>query len=415
MSSVNNQNKVFALLSFIIWPIFALIIAIRSYKMPWAKNIIWFFTIFYAFTLVISNEEMDANRYRDNFLEIATSDASAKEIIGRIYSTTNDRHRQFDIVRPIIGYTVSRFTYDHRILFAIYGLIFGYFYSRNIWFLLDRSGPKLKPYSVPIIFTFAIIVGFWQINGFRFWTATHIFLFGMLNYFIDGKIKGVWIAISSIAVHFSFLFPVAILLCYLIIGDQKVVYFYFFLVSLLVTEIDLQAFRETFSFLPDVFQHKLKGYTREEYANQISLLRSEMNWYAQLYTRALKVVAILYILYLYNRGTSFLHKDQGIAKLFNFTLLFYGFANIASVIPSGNRFTYLGNLLIFALLFWNLQMLKLSTRIKQLFWISLPPIFLFSLVEIRNSFDTIGLFTLLANPIVVPFLENEIALIELIK
>ena len=41
-----------------------------------------------------------------------------------------------DFVEPLISTIVSSFTSNYKILFAIYGLIFGFFYSRNIWILL---------------------------------------------------------------------------------------------------------------------------------------------------------------------------------------------------------------------------------------------------------------------------------------
>jgi hypothetical protein len=62
-----------------------------------------------------------------------------------------------------------------------------YFYSRNIWLLINSSVGIIKQFSIVLIITLALIMPFWTIVGFRFNTAFHIFLFGLLNYYIHNK------------------------------------------------------------------------------------------------------------------------------------------------------------------------------------------------------------------------------------
>ena len=119
----------------LIQPFAGVLVALKHYRESWSKNMIWFFIAFYGFTLVISNTAIDANRVRDalsvwhhtrmnfsNFTELFFSESSGF----------------IDFVQPLSMFIVSRFTDNHNILFGFYGLIFGFFYSRNIWYLFDH-------------------------------------------------------------------------------------------------------------------------------------------------------------------------------------------------------------------------------------------------------------------------------------
>ena len=135
------RNKRKSLMSawilFFINPFSATIIAFVNYRSAFAKNILWLFVVYYGFTIVISDEGMDANRYRNNFIALTSNKISAKDFVDLLYQEETE---YVDVAQPLITFFVSRLTKDPRILFAVFGLVFGYFYSRNIWFLLERAG-----------------------------------------------------------------------------------------------------------------------------------------------------------------------------------------------------------------------------------------------------------------------------------
>ena len=183
MSTKTNPQRKYSLILFLIWPFFSIIYAIRNYRAIWAKDLVWFFVIFFGFTLTIiladTEGQADSTRYRDKFVAMAGQQVNFDNISVLFY---DEDSQVLDVIETIVIFTVSRFTGNYHVLFAVFGLIFGYFYSRNIWYLIDRAGKRIATENIPIILTFAFVVGFWEINGFRFWTATHIFLFGALPY-----------------------------------------------------------------------------------------------------------------------------------------------------------------------------------------------------------------------------------------
>ena len=160
--------------------------ALRNYRLSFAKNIVWLFVIFYGFTIVIEDKAMDASRIIDKFEAAAKTQITTRNFISLLYDKDS---QTLDIIEPVLVFLVSRVTTNWHFLFAVFGLIFGFFYSRNIWYLIDRAGGQIKKINLINILVFSVLVGFWQINGFRFWTATHMFFFGAMPFLLERKKK----------------------------------------------------------------------------------------------------------------------------------------------------------------------------------------------------------------------------------
>lgn len=189
----SNKNSLYIFILYVLSPFLAVLVAVRNYKSAWAKNVVWLFVAFYGYTIVISSEGIDAASYRNYFIQMVQADLNWDIFSKMLYS---DNGGYPDVVQPLITFMVSRFTADYKILFLMFALLFGYFYSRNIWFLLDRAGTSLKKLSIPIIISFVLIVPFWQINGFRMWTAAHIFFYGAILYLLDVSKKRVCLSLQ---------------------------------------------------------------------------------------------------------------------------------------------------------------------------------------------------------------------------
>src|SRR5690606_20695017 len=116
---------------------------------------------------------------------------------------SDEESSYLDFAAPVITFVIARFTENYAILFGTYALIFGFFYSRNIWFILDRMKEDIKPAALIVFIMICLLVPFWSINGFRFWTATHVFIYGMLPYmFLEKHPKYLLIASLSVLFHF---------------------------------------------------------------------------------------------------------------------------------------------------------------------------------------------------------------------
>jgi hypothetical protein len=411
-----NTNKKNSITLFLIWPFFALWFALRNYRSIWAKDIIWFFVIFHGLTLTVHNvgeESNDANRYRNKFTDMAAQEISLENITSLFYDVES---QQLDIVEPLLIFAVSRLTDNYHILFGVFGLFFGFFYSRNIWFLLDRGGSVLKKGNLPVILTFAFIIGYWQISGFRFWTAAHVFIYGMLHYLVEGNKKKIGFVLLAALIHFSFFAPAVIVAIYVALGNRTKLYFALFLITFFVSELNVTQVGEILSAnLPEIFLPRVTSYTNEAYVEKLSDSTIALNWYVKVYNDALKWSVVAFLVFIYFFSQQFVNKYKGLSSLFCFALLFYSFANLFSQIPSGGRFLNITNMFGMACIFFLLQYAPRGKGLQRLVRFAVPALALFCIVSMRIGLDTMGFFSVFGNPILSLLIDVDITLIELVK
>ncbi len=398
MHAINNKDSnqtAFSYLLFLLWPFMAVIVSLRNNRQTWAKNVVWLFIVFYGFNFVIPNDGADGYAYQARFIEIAHQEISAASFSEYLNS---ERSSSIDILEPFISYTLAQFTDDPRMLFAVYGLIFGFFYSRNMWYVLEHNY-KWTYVNVLIFILFAFSVGIWQINGFRFWCAAHIFFYGVFPFVTEKKKKYVVFILLSAFMHFAFLLPIAIFMIYYFAGNRSQIYFIFFLVTFFIAELDIGAIREVLMvYLPDVFSSKIDAYTSDKYVEVLddrsanSTIFNLINSYVSSFVRA----SPLFIIYFKLRK----HKESKVLyNLLCFTLLFYAFANILMLLPSGPRFMSIASLFTFALVFIYLQ--YVPHRFLQRFIYVISPLAFYVIVYTFRIIgkDTFSVYSF-SNPIV---------------
>lgn len=374
----------------------------------------WAFTIFYGLTFVISDEGMDSSRYKYKFIELSRETISFTEYASTFY---DEEGQTADVVDPTIQYVLSRFTDNPRILFGTYGLIFGFFYSRNLFYILNRLQSKLKPGVVLLIVSFALLAPIWDLNGFRFNTAIHIYLFGLLPFLFEQKKKWIWVSAATVFMHFSWVFPVLILLVYLIMGNRLYIFFFFFIISMFVSEVNVGIIGNTIEeSLPKVFHQRSTGYIGEEKVEAFKeSTEDNRNWYVTAHRNALKWVIIIFMSVIFFQSKDYLKKHKGMLRLLCFTLLFYGCANVSSLVPSGARFIVEANLLALAFIILYVQNGPKETLIDKLIPFTIPVLLLFIIVKIRMGFDSIGVISIFGNPLFLFFFDTDVALITLFK
>lgn len=360
------------------------------------------------------NDNVDLFRYKDDFEGYDKYDGSYTKFFEFLFSAETT---QADIFIPIVGFIVYNLGANFKFYLAVLGLLYGYIYSRNIWYIIDRVKGNLITSTIIYILVFALIFPIWRgINGPRFSIGVHLFFFGVCKYIIDKKKYGLLIASLSIFSHFSCLFAVIILWIYVVAGNKVNIYFGLYAITLFFKEINVNSLIDLAESLPDVYSGRVNSYGNEEYAQEIAVAADAVNWYAKLYITLLRWTAAVIVILLYFKGKEYFKENITQRNLFAFTLLFLAFANIISVIPSGDRFLSFAFLFVFAIYAWftnnNTQKNKLFLTFNKIATYSL---LLFFIVEIRIGFDFLGLMTLLGNPLAAFIVDNDIPLINLIK
>ena len=211
-----------------------------------------------------------------------------------------------------------------------------------MWFILDRLKGRLKLVTLILISCLFLIVPIWNLGGFRYFVAVHVFIYGLLPFVFEGKKKKlIWCFLTPFIFHYAFIVPVLILIFYLIAGNRASVYFYFFIATLFINGINLTRFNTLVErYAPSSFVERSKGYRNEEKVQEYRQGKNteSMVWYVRYSGKFINYSLFALLIILYWKYREALKKNTELYKLFCFTLLFYSFANLLSSLPSGGRY-----------------------------------------------------------------------------
>jgi len=329
----DRYNKRNTIVIAMIWPIMGLIMALKHYNKFNTKNIILVFCVLYGFTFVI-NEKMDGDRYAErlkNDYGKPFSDSAFNEHITGLYETS------LDFVQPLINFVISRVTDSHHVLFAVYALVFGYFWLKSIDFVNKRFQMDRNELTILYTIFFISLIPIFNINGFRMWTAAWIFIYGALHVVVNKDWRYLLISLAACTVHFSFLTANVILILWFFLGNHKWVYLSLALITFAISELDLSVVRSYAQMISPALESKANAYASDAYADNVAQLRGNDVWFMQLspiLTRYLLLFNLLFMIFVSTKKK--LPKSE--LNLLSFTLLFLAYANIASLVPSGGRF-----------------------------------------------------------------------------
>jgi hypothetical protein len=403
MNEQNRKTGFYAWLLFLVWPFLAAITAFRNYDQKWAKNIFWGFCAFYGlvFAIGIESEGSDIVRYVAGLKALHVQQISYFEYSESVKSG-------IEVMMPIVNWTLSRFTDSQPVLTLVYGIIFGFFFSRNLWYVLERLKGNLLTITILLLICLFMVNPIWRINGFRFWTATHVFLYGLLPYLCEGKKKGLIICASAILVHFSFIVPVLVLFSYAVGGNRLTIYYGLFIITLFISEIDITYFNNIAeAYLPEAFLEQSESYRREGQVESFREAESEGQWYANWYGPALKWAIIGFLSMLFFKSGDFFEKNEDWLSLFSFTLLFYSVANLLSSIPSGGRFLVLANLCALTLIIFYIQNQSREKFMQWYIYGVTPALLLYIIVSLRIGLYSISASAIFGNPIIAYFTAGD--------
>lgn len=400
------------LILFLLWPFLSFLRAIRYYWKPWAKNAVWLFTVFFGYNIIIHGSYTDIQGYVAQFKEFTRLDMPIASFLNSLYSRESG---YTDIVQQIISYIVSKVTSDSRILTAIFGLIFGFFYSRNVWYLIGLSRKPLDNISGSVIIVFALIMGMWEMNVYRFSTASHVFLFGVIPFLFERKTKYLFISPLSILFHFSFILPVTLLFIYIFLGNRIVLYYILYILSFLISAIDLETLRQYLSFLPEIFQGKVLIYTNEDFASSRTEGFINSSWHVRFAAFSIKYSVLLISSWVFFNFRKLRNVCGYLLSTYSLSLLFLAVFNVLGVIPGIDRFPRLCYLLFFAFLFGFIQSTTIVKSLKYVLILVSPFLIFYCLYNIRLWLGFVSFSTIISNPFFAWVFENKTSIIELIK
>jgi len=411
----NKRNAVYYYLSFLVWPFGVMLDAIIHWEKPWSKNVFWLFCIFFGLTFIIAQDSYnaaDSARIAQNLSNYAHSDMNLRELWGTLYSEGSNN---VDIIQPLLLFLVSRVTDNPIVLFTIYAIIFGYFNSKNLWLVLDHVKGNFSIILFIFFLTLFLINPIWNINGFRMYAGMHVFMYGALSFLLDGSTKRLFWSLIAVFFHFSLIFPLIILIAFILLKNRPAIYLGFFILTSFLKELDLESVRSLLSFLPGVFQSRVEGYTSLNYVEGLNAISESISWFVPLSEKCLTWVAYALTLFIYLFNRPILKKRIDLNTLFSFSLLLYGFANIFSLVPSGGRFIALANSFIFVFFIFYISSAPTNKNFSILSAMTVPLLLLYCVVALRLGTEFFSLTTIIGNPVYAILNPYNIPVFEAIK
>jgi hypothetical protein len=396
----NIRERFFIWAIFLLSPLASLVISLKSYRESWVKNVVWAFIVFYGLNFFIYDEFMDANRYAEKLKVLHHTEITTENFFGLFFS--DEESSYLDFAAPVITFVIARFTENYAVLFGTYAFIFGFFYSRNLWYLLENLQEGIKLSSLIVFLLIALLVPFWSINGFRFWTATQVFLYGMLPYLFGNKEKRYFlIACLSIFFHFSFFVPIIIVGCSYAYTKNLTVLFYAFLCSFLFSFIQLQGLQNfLLSHAPDFLHKKLTTYVNQDYADNLKEAGSGAKWFVVLKGQVVAWFSLFIICYSFILHRNFISSKPVLFNVFCMVLYMLIAFNIFSAIPSFGRFLLPSYYLTFCFAFLLVQNYPSKFLwLRRSIFIASPLLAVYIVYTLRIGLQTINVLIITSNPI----------------
>jgi hypothetical protein len=343
-------------------PFAAAVLSLLHPRDPAARNVIWIFVVYFgAVFYIAADSTSDSVRYAAWLADMHQPGYRLRDLTSAFFAEGSGYQ---DIYQPLISFFVSRFTDQHWLLFASFGVLFGYVYSRNIWFLIDRIPGRLTPLLVFLLFAYAFYVNIGAgLNGVRMWTALHVFVFGFLYYHATGDRRFLLVLFLTPLIHFSFWLACAVLVAFLFIKRFGLGIYGFFLISYFGVILDLGTLQTLMSYLPLPVEERASSYimAAERNPDIMEERRGSQIWFLQMNPQFLSLFFLFTATWMVWRGV--LQKTGLIRNLVVFGMLMYGVVNLLSYIPSLGRFYNLAEMLLLAAL---ILFLAESTRQNRL-------------------------------------------------
>jgi len=387
---MNNLSFLFV---FFLNPFVATIRALRTLN---EKAIVFGVTLFMGFFGTTTFFYGDNQRYRDAFFVMHEQVLSWDNFINTFY----DGETTFDVAIPLISYAVSLFTGNEKILFAIFGLIFGYFFSKNIVLSLQISKYKDSKSKMVLFFViiFSFIYPFWAgTNAVRFVIANTMFFYFLFQYITsEKKVYLLYLFIPTLF-HFSFIIPIFITYFYLLSNVKKQIkfLFVFFIISLVLVDFAFEPMKNIVStYTPSFLNTKVNAYTSDFYIEHVDGIKATKSWHSLYYFKVFRFTIGVLIIHLYFYRKKISNNPQFNA-FFPLLLFYFSFANIISVIQGLDRFLQLAYMfsIVCILIFLS------QIRNDKIFKITLLPLTFWFVVIIRTGFDFVTVGTIISNPV----------------
>lgn len=374
---------------------------------PWDKNNKIYFVLFFTFVglaFFYSGDSADIIKYIREYEYAFTM----KGIGFLEFFRQRPDKQQIDYYSAFMIWAVSRFTNNPKIFLGSLAMVFALFFSASVNYVINH----IKNYRFAVLLLVVLIVTPRVILlTHRWWTALQIFLFGLLPVLFEKKyIKLLWCFASAFLVHFSFLYPLILIIIALLL-PKKVLWPYL-LLYVVVSFMD----SFDFGFLSPIIEAYLPDLTADRTMSYINYEHLEHNFFSQSAKIVMNIANLIIVVVIYYTNKDNLNSNDRIRQLYTTSLLIGSFASLAALTEWGWRFLDLSNML-FAVFYLSYLSEDCNYNKSISLFKTLSPLFVyFILFQIRGFLTIIGPFQLMAgNYVTTWFLRDNQSVFDLIK
>jgi hypothetical protein len=396
-----SYNKFGFYFIFLLSPILSYILAITNYANRGAKNILVLFSGFVGYTLQIpKNSTFDAAVYRDSFLNNFENKTSLLDLWELLFKNRN----HYEFVEKVLSVSVSSFTNNYHVLFGIYGLFFGYFLSRNLAYVYNKSGVVNRKGSVFLTVAVTFVIPFWSISGFDFWVASQVFVFAGLPIVYAGKYNRFFILLLTPFIHISYFVALILIVPFWLLRKKENLILTIYLFSFFSFLLSKGIFEQFIPYMPNFIASKasvyIEGLDRDIAGGFIVGLVRSVYFFSS---------NILFF-FIYKENKLFISRAPKLNRIFFFTFYWCAIFNLLSIIPSVGRFLYVGNIFMLLSLFLLLNHKSFKNVIIFKTYLSKVKLIFISfwvIITVRYYFPMLGVGSFLSNPILVGYFIND--------
>jgi len=387
---------------FLISPFAAFAISVGKFGYKEFRMFILVFFMLYGYTF-LPIPQGDGDKYKQAYISSAsTYDFSeyAKDIKSIFEGTSLNP----DFYAQTLMFVSSQISDDYRVYFVLAALIY---YSvllkmfHCIWNITRGNNSRYIFFFIGCCFVLNLSAG---LNGIRFPLGFWIFSYGALNLILKDKLKYLFIAASSVLVHFSMAFSLVFLIIFYFLkytSNPKLLYT--LLVIGIVVTLLFPTFLTSFNdLLGGSYESKLQAYSGEDYINEREDHVQKWNWYVQVNLVATYYFCIVAIII--SKLAVFKIKFDTLGnRLFGFGMLMimHSFLSGSLVDSISNRYYILVNLFGLIYLYYLSSINPGNKLLSILKYIYIPILIINVLVVLRGDLYTVSPILVFGNAIFI--------------
>lgn len=345
----NNLSKGIKLILLFLYPFGAFLYSLRNVGSRASYFVFYAIFILFGVTFVAQDEAADSFRYVEEFQLFCINPSANLQAVFQEYTQPDSAIK--DLYKYVVYFVSSTIAgNNYHFMFLLIALVFGYYSLASLRYITNN--PVFKntlPFFI-FLFLFTFSNSIFNINGFRFWTASWVAIYASLKILVDKKY--IYILYFSIIplIHLTFILYIAIFLISLFIRRYPKAISILFFISFFYSDIVLKSIGDIKDIMPQNIQNLIWSYTESEGA--MEKITGEADESKPLYAIILTALPRYYIIIM----SIILIKELGKIKensiSYFVTCMFLSMQtlfNFCMAIPSMARFNYtLIPLLVFA-------------------------------------------------------------------